>query len=783
IPANRISPIATNILKFYKEPNVAGTADGGNNLTQPNLPEKAGYYTHTWRLDHNFTQKWRTFGRVNWYNRGSTYSDHFGNIATGEWFWFHSVGGAFDHVYTIDPTTVLNLRYGYNRFIRHISRNPLSERFDLTTLGFPQSYNDAVPADVRRFPHININGYYATNGSILWRPQDTHEYAAAVDKIMGSHSLKFGATFRIYTKNQIDPNINSTGQLIFDTTYTRGPLDNSPAAPRGQGLAALLLGVLSNGGGIERRATFAEHNNMWAFHVQDDWKVTRKLSLTLGLRYEVESPLQERLNRTVRGFDPAAALSITNAARANYALSPTPEVPVSAFTVLGGLTFAGVGGQPESVWNRDGNNIMPRVGFAYSWNDKTVIRAGYGIFYSFMGVRRGDVIQSGFSYTTPVVATLDSGLSFRANIANPFPAGAIEPPGAGLGVNTFLGQGVSFFEPNVKTPYGQRWQFSIQRELPWKMVLETSYIGNTGRQIEINRDLNATPLQYLSTSLSRDQPRIDYLGQNIPNPFRNLVPDAPGRNGANIARSGLFGQYPQFTGVTLNTNQGYSTYHSFGIDIDKRFSHGFTIQGGFTFSKFLEATTFLNGGDAMPHYSISDQDYPKRLSLSYIYELPAGRGRAWSPSSRVVHAFVGGWQVQGVHVTQSGPALGFGNMLLYGTIQDIALPSDQRTIDRWFNTSVFERSNTRSLASNVRTASLRFAGIRGPRPSNWDLSLLKNSYITEKMNIQIRGEFLNAFNHPFFAAPNTDQYNTAFGTIVNTRGYARRVQLGIKLIY
>ena len=215
IPASRISPIATNILKYWAPPNVTGTADGGNNLSQPNLPEAASYYTHTWRLDHNFTERWRTFGRVSWYNRESTYSDHFKTIATGEWFWFHSVNAAFDHVYTISPTFVMNLRYGYNRFIRDVSRNPEGLGFDLTTLGFPKSWNDSISPDLRRFPNIDVTGYANTNGTVLWRPQDTHQYSLAFDNIRGAHSFKFGSDYRIYYKNQVNPDIASTGRLQF----------------------------------------------------------------------------------------------------------------------------------------------------------------------------------------------------------------------------------------------------------------------------------------------------------------------------------------------------------------------------------------------------------------------------------------------------------------------------------------------------------------------------------------------------------------------------------------
>jgi hypothetical protein len=149
-----------------------------------------------------------------------------------------------------------------------------------------------------------------------------------------------------------------------------------------------------------------------------------------------------------------------------------------------------------------------------------------------------------------------------------------------------------------------------------------------------------------------------------------------------------------------------------------------------------------------------------------------------------VNAFIGGWQVQGIFVVQSGPALGFGNAIFYGAnINDVVIPESERTIDRWFNTSLFERATNRQLVSNVRTMSPRFGGIRGPNPNNWDLSALKNTRVFEKLDVEIRGEFLNAFNHPFFAAPGTDPTSTAFGVIANTRGYARRIQLGLKLRY
>jgi hypothetical protein len=234
----------------------------------------------------------------------------------------------------------------------------------------------------------------------------------------------------------------------------------------------------------------------------------------------------------------------------------------------------------------------------------------------------------------------------------------------------------------------------------------------------------------------------------------------------------------------VTTNQGFSTYHSLAIEADRRFSKGFTIQAGYTWSKFIEATAYLNGSDPLSTYTISDQDTTHRLNMSFIYELLFGRGRALGASApRGVSAAISGWQVHGINIRQSGSALGFGNMLFYGDFSQVPLPSEERTISRWFNTEGFERANTRALVNNVRVAPLRFPGVRGPGITNWDLSAIKNTRITERVNMQIRGEFLNATNTPIFANPNVDQYNTAFGTITNTRGYARRVQLGLKILY
>src|SRR3954447_13570408 len=211
---------------------------------------------------------------------------------------------------------------------------------------------------------------------------------------------------------------------------------------------------------------------------------------------------------------------------------------------------------------------MPRIGFAYSLTTDTVLRGGYGIYFEPLGVPNEDVIQTGFSQTTQLVPTLDNGQTYIATIANPFPNGFLLPLGAGGGLSTNLGQSVTFFNQNARNPYAQRWQLAVQRSLPFSSVLEVSYVGNRGVRTRVTRDLDALPNQYLSTSPARDQTTINFLAAQVPNPFYPLLPGT-NLSGTTVSRSQLLRPYPQFTGVMLDTSQGYSYYHSMQARYEK----------------------------------------------------------------------------------------------------------------------------------------------------------------------------------------------------------------------
>lgn len=784
IPSNRINPIARNILNYYSLPNVPGTADGTNNLIRVNDPEVIKYFNHIGRVDHNIGANNRMFVRFNTYKRFSNSSDWFRSAPTGGYSDWKQHSFSIDDVHNLSATTFMNVRYSFFRLSIYQYPQPASIGFDLASLGFPRSYTDAIDPGVRAFPAISISGYSGTQNN-WWRyPTHNQSLEGNVTSIKGNHTLRFGADARQYRNFQYEPHNASSGIFAFGNTWTLGPFDNSVAAPIGQGLASMLLG-LPTSGGVDRKASFAAQSTIVSAYVQDDWRITPKLIVNLGLRYELEGAMTERFNRTVRGYDFSTPSPLEAQVRANYAAHPIAELPANEFQLIGGLTFPGVGSQPRALWNRDTNNIMPRAGFAYTLDQKTVIRGGFGIYFGPLGAQRGDVIQLGFSQRTEFVPTLDNGLTFIADLSNPFPNGIQEPPGAADGLLTYVGRSARFFEESPQAPRQQRWQLGVQRELPQRVLMEVAYLGNYGDSLELTRDLRALPTEYLSRSPFRDNAHINYMTQQVPNPFYPLLPGT-GLSGQNVSRSYLLAgpQYSQFTGLTSTSYEGYSWYHAMQVRTERRFAAGWSVNAAYTWSKSMEAIGQLNGYLSPLEYAISTQDRPHRFVISGLWELPFGRGkRLLNAAPTVVDKVVGGWQVQGIYTAQSGPPIGFGNVLYMGDIHDITLPPGERTVARWFNTQGFDRVPANQLSFNYRTFPSRLNDVRADGVNSWDLSVLKNTRIHERVNAQFRGEFLNAFNHPMFNAPNTSPTSTAFGQVTSQRGYPRRIQLMLKLIF
>ncbi len=780
IPRNRLDPLGLNLVTFFPLPNQPGTADGRNNFFYAGQ-ERHIIYQHLLRLDHAFSENHRAFLRLHYDFWKERRGDSFGNGINLNRSYRPNRGFAVDDVAVLSPSLVLNVRYGLSSTKWWHFRS--TRGYDLARLGFSPALLSLLDLREAPIPRVTF-GAYSTLSSWIDTGDGvnsslTHSLASNLTKLLGRHSIRFGADFRV---NRSFNNRRPGGVaplLEFGTTYTRGPLDNSPAAQVGQDLASMLMGI--PGGSMSINASSALQDWFLGFYAQDDLKLTRKLTLNLGLRYEYENPLTERYDRLVSHFDFDVANPIEAQARAQYATRPIPELPLEQFRVRGGLNWVKQGGMGRSPFRGEKNNVLPRLGLAYQLGRNTILRSGYGLYYDTIGVQKIQPVQTGYTQSTPIQASLDSGLTYRASTTNPFPAGLIRPLGPLGGLTTSLGQGIT--SPNYlrKHAYSQRWSFGLQRTLPARFVFDGSYVASRGTRLEVDRALNVTPARYLSTSPVRDQATIDFLSASFPNPFRGTDPIF----GANIARSALLRPYPHFGGVSMAEPIGYTWYHSLQTRTEKRFSQGYTFQLNYTFSKRMDAMEFLNDTDVRLYESIGSLDRPHRVTASGVWELPFGRKRKFGAKWPAAADFVlGGWQLGSVVTRQSGAPLGFGNIIFNGDIKNIPLPKSQRDVDRWFNVDAgFNRISSQQLASNIRRFPLRFSGIRGDNQNSWDFSIVKNFQLGERLKVNFRGDVYNAWNQTNFAGPNMAPANTAFGAITATAGDSRNWQLSLKVQY
>lgn len=764
IPESRIDPVAKKIMDYYPLPNQPGTRQFTNNW----FTSYAGpfpVWTHLARVDHAFSANHRAYIRAMREGFYSISNKRFQNEFDGMMYNQDKRGLAIDDVYVFNPTFFMNLRYGFTH--RWGASYRLSRGFDMSTLGFSDNFLRLLPSKENAvFPYVSVSPFsgLSANGNDMRWSAIIQSMNANFTKLRGRHTFNFGAELRNFREFSDTYTSDVAPSLVFNSTYTRGPFNTSAAPAIGGEIASFLLGI--PGGSMSRSGNYAQQENYWGLYFEDNLKLSPKLTVTLGVRYELETPVTERFNRSVAHFAYNQASPIEAQARAQYT-RPIPELPLDQFRLRGGLTFAGEGGNPRGLWSGEKNNFMPRIGIAYQIRPKTVIRTGYGIFYDTVGLAANNVIQTGFSLSTPIQASLDSGLTYVATTANPFPNGLLTPLGAGNGLATNLGQAISFFPEKMKNPYMQRWSFGVQQLLAGSFLADVSYVGNRGTRLAVSRNLNATPAQYLSTSLVRDQNTINYLNESFPNPLAGTDPIF----GANISRAGLLAPYPQFGSVTVTEPVGYSWYHSMQVRIEKRFSKGYTFNMAYTWAKTMDATSFLNASDAIPYEAISAQDRLHRISVSGIWELPFGRGKQFgSHLPSVVNFFAGGWQLNGVMQRQSGPPLGWGDVwtTFTGDSTSVRLPNSERSVDRWFDVDAgFNRDSSAVLGSNIRYSAPRFSNLRADGQSRWDFSLFKNFRVTEKINTQFRAECINAWNHPNLMAPNMTPTNSTFGMITD----------------
>lgn len=595
IPKSSLDQVGLNFVNLYPLPNQAGTRDYRNNFYRSGKALE-DYWVWIARFDHAFSENHRIFLRLHRDFWEEDKNRVFNNSVNGVILNRNNKGVAFDDVYVFTPTFLLNFRYGLT--FQDFPERRASQGADLSKLGLSQQTLALLPnPSIAPLPRINVGQFTAISP---WESQDgytastTNSFVGNFTKLMGNHSFRFGPEFRVYRESRnrygeaLSPQYNYGAPNFNPVVYVRAS-DTAPNPTAGGELAAMLMGI--PGGSMSRVDSYVEQDKYWSLYFQDDWKIFRKLTVNIGLRYEYESPMTERFDRSAIRYDGTTPNPVNTQARINYARNPMPELPASQFAAIGGLTFANVAPNGRNYWVPEKTNFQPRIGFAYQLKPKTIIRAGFGIFTASIGINYTNTNLTGYSLATPIQASLDNGLTYVATNATPFPTGLLTPAGNKNGLATNLGQQVQFLRYERSHPYSQRWSFGVQQELPLKVMIEGSYVGNRNTRLGVTRELSFTPGNYLSTSPVRDQATIDYLGANFPNPYNGLNPIY----GVNMTRGSLLRNYSQFSSVQiLGDPAGYSWYHSLQTRVERRFANSWTVQASYTWSKAMEAVEFLN---------------------------------------------------------------------------------------------------------------------------------------------------------------------------------------------
>ena len=779
VPASMQDPIARKVLEYYPQPNSEGRPfTHAQNYFKQGSVGRDNIQTIA-RIDHVISDRQRLYGR---YARersrpGAVPFRPFGDTLadpTNPTFVSHARTYALEYTRTLGATTVLSARYS---MVRQPVRNYyFSEGFDPTSLGLPAVI---LTSGTKRFPRFGPEGYSAIGtptGAGMRRVTTTQSAGYSLSKFVGAHNFKMGGESRMYQLASTTWNAPSGNFAFNRRTTSEDPLLAS--AIQGNGLASMLLGWGSGGGYGINESPFAT-SKYHGWYIQDDWKVTRKLTLNLGIRYDIELPRAERFDR-YSWFDPDM---------------PSPiDGKVPGYRLRGALQFTG--GDKRSPFDKDMNNVQPRVGFAYAVDGRTTVRGGYGIYYSVSNVSISNDFGAPFAVSTNFQWSRDGGFTPYATLRNPMPDGVILPSGKAAGSATFLGLGLGTESRANQTPQYQQWSFSVQRALPLSSVVEVNYVGTKGTHLPFGGLGGANLLDPIYWSLGRTE-----LNRQVANPFFGVITDPVSTlSTRTVQQTRLLRAHPQYSGLTLSEPYiANSIYHAAQVKFEKRFSRGLTALAHYTFSKLIDdsansgynlwggETPIQNLWDLRQERSVSPLDVAHRAVITFVYELPFGRGRAiggrWS---RALDLLGGGWNVSAVTVLQGGFPQNIGltsGNLFEGSqrpnlIGDPSMPGSVRDrLDNYFNLAAFSRPAADTYGSAPRTISYRTPGF-----SNADLTLGKRFTVREKSAIEFRLEAFNAFNGVSFGPPNASFGGTTFGQINNyASGFdARQIQLALR---
>lgn len=772
IPANRLNAVARNVISRYPAANLPGDTNTGANNYFSEVPAPYDGENYSVRIDQN-VKNHRIFGRWST-NQGfpgtpTPWDIGEGGVGALEGNNRAQTSIGLSDVMTLSPTLVITAQGGFTRW----TQEGTHPKFDQTTLGIPASLVSQMQQDI--FPRFNLgaDAYYIGSSEGRWYEHtNTFSLNIGVSKNWRGHNMKFGYQSQVKQNNSVGAN-RPGGEYNFDRAFTQ-PSALTPGNNLGNSIASFLLGTPASGL-LNLRATTAPQAPFYGWYFQDDYKLTSKLSLNLGLRYDLMLGVTERYDQSNLGFDLKVSNPIEAAAKTAYAANPIPELSPSAFTVRGGLFFATKDNRRNVV--ADKTNWQPRIGLAYRILPKTVIRTGFGIFYS--GWWQPFVNTTGFAAQTDMVTTLDGGFTPADTLGNPFPNGFVKPTGASLGLTTLLGQVLNPYDYERKNIRNDRWSFGVQHEVMRNLQFEINYVGQRAPNL-ITSSSSADANKVISAGWNGSGGTFDQKYYNLgtrlnartPNPFLGLIPAPSALAGATITVAQLLNPYPSFGSLTLNRSSGgKSNYHSLQMSGTQRLTAGAVVQFAYTFSKQIETMRFIEPSDPAPAKMIGQFDNPHRVSAGIIYEIPIGKIQ-----NSVMKKVVGGWQWSAMYIYQTGAAVALPAALATGVDPKLEDP----TITKWFNGG----SMAVLPAFTARRIPYFWTGLRVPAINNWDMGFNNNTYVyKEKVKLQFRAEMINTFNRVWFGGLNTTITAAQYTQLTSQANTPRNIQLGLKLSF
>lgn len=798
IPQSRISPIGAKILSYYPKPTIGGYQ---GNFNAPNIKDQYAYNQPMGRWDHNFGDKDKLYGLATFQhgteNRNSSGfappadSGNIYNARTDQ----NYIAG-YTHIFS--PTMVFDARLSFGRFTQN-SPSQGDASFLASKLGINNSVcAPTIPqcsAPVVSFGNTLGNLFGGgSNALVNWYSYNTWDFNPSLTLNRGKHTYHIGFEY-LYAARPSESDGYGSGLLSFGTGWTQKYSDQQSGTFDGNSVATALLGYPTSGQ-VDYNSQLYITRPYYAGYIQDDWKITHRLTINWGLRYELQIPWKDRFNRVTRGFDynvvnPDSAPVLANWNAINAANPGTLPAPPAA--LYGSLIFAGVNGASPRIYNTDYTNVAPRLGMAYRITDKTVLRVGGGVFYQYQS--NNSNTQYGFSQTTPYNTSLNTGLTPSAasptgpySLANPFPQGIASPAGSSLGALTNVGNGFSYNNPSWRSERTYQWSIALQRQLPWRTNLEVAYAYNL--QIFVPVSYNTDHISLANQNLGIANP--SYLSKSVPNPFYGILPVTSGIGAnATISYGTLLQPNPLWNGgMTQNYGMQVGHYRSdeLQISVEKRLGGGSNKAGAFTYvisythGKQMQADHRTDNWNLVEplDYELDDGTKQNSFALSGLYDLPFGTGKALLNNNKFVNRLVGNWRADYILTYYSGFPVGIPGGYYYNCGNSQAPNQNE---NEWFNNNV-AGCYTQRPTNSLNPYQDRFSTIFRQAVPQLNAAVEKQIFVSERFKFSLRLEGFNVTNKAIRNPPDTTVTDIQFGQLgKNQYNFPRTLQIGGKFYF